>query len=362
MSKVLFLCDIELRNPMRGTPIHVARLLQELRRTHELAVCAASVPEALQDVFVPYPRSKGIGKMRALLRIVDEHKPRTVFTIGQVGLTGPVLIKLLRGVRIVTELQGVEYVEKYAMGHIGLFKYYTWKYKSMCLLPFFDVVIAFTRRTASLYPFLRKVAVIFPGIDIEMLPQAPYRSIPPLVVGYSGNTDAYQGLTHIIEAVALIRKNGIDARLRLVLSGTDAKVSPTYNLIEKYGLTSMTTVLRNLPHHESVMEMHMASVLPIPRTPAWESVYGFPSKLPESLALGLPVITTNVGAVPELMPTLGEHAIVIPDEDITNHLVDALARVAKMSIDERAARGAAAREYAKCFSWERATKVASETL
>lgn len=347
---------------MRGTPIHVARLLTELRHEHDLVVCATSIPDALRDIFVPYPRETGIGKLRALLRIVDEHKPKTVLTIGQVGLVGPVLIKLFRGVRIVTELQGVEYVEKYAMGHIGLFDYYVWKYKSMVLLPFFDVVIAFTRRTASLYPFLRKIAIIFPGIDIETLPQAPYCATPPLIVGYSGNTDAYQGLTHIIEAVALVRKNGIDARLHLVLSGTDAKVRSVLDLIETHGLTSVTTILRNLPHRESVMEMQTASVLPIPRTPALESVYGFPSKLPESLALGLPVITTNVGAVSELMPTLGEHAIVIPAEDITNHLANALMHVAQMSVDERATRGAAARAYAKCFSWERATKVASETL
>lgn len=362
MSKVLFLCDIELRNPMRGTPIHVARLLTELRREHDMVICAASVPEALQDVFVPYPRETGIRKLRALLRIVDEHKPRTILTIGQIGLVAPVLIKFLRRVRIVTELQGVEYVEKYAMGHIGLLKYYVWKGKSLCLLPFFDVVIAFTRRTASLYPFLRRVAIIFPGIDVETLPQAVHAEIPPLVVGYSGNTDAYQGLIHIIEAVALVRKNNIDARLRLVLSGTDVRIQPVYDLIKTLDLKEVTTVRRNLSHGESIMEMREASVLPIPRTPALESVYGFPSKLPESLALGLPVITTNVGAVPELMPTLGEHATIIPAEDITEHIAKALMNVAQMSVDERAAHGSAAREYARSFSWERAARVASETL
>lgn len=363
MSKVLFMCDIALKNPVRGTPIHVARLLTELRKEHNLIVCAASVPDALEDIFVPYPRSeKGVAKIRALLRIVDEHKPRTIFTIGQVGLLGPVLIKLLRGVRIVVELQGVEYVEKYAMGHIGLIHHYFWKYKSMLLLPLFDVVIAFTRRTANLYPFLRKVSIIFPGIDVDALPQAVHQPIPPLVVGYSGNTDEYQGLPYIIDAVAVLRTEGMDVRLHLILSGTDEKVQPTLDHIEKQNLTVATTILRNLPHRESVHEMLNASVLVIPRTPAWESVYGFPSKLPESLATGLPVITTNVGAVPELMPELGEHALVIPCENITNHIVEALKTISSWDVTERTRRGDATRTYARTYSWERATKIASDTL
>lgn len=361
MSKVLFLCDIELENPIRGTPIHIARLLEELRREHELVVCAASVPDTLQDIFVPYPRVRGVAKLRALLQIVDKYKPRTIFTVGQVGLAGPVFLKLLRRVRIVTELQGVEYIEKYAMGHISLPYYYFWKWKSMLILPFFDVGIAFSRHTASLYS-LRKVAIIFPGIDMEALPQASYQNIPPFIVGYAGNTDAYQGLAHIIEAVARVRENGIDARLHLVLSGTSDKVRQTLDLVERHALTEVTTVLRNLTHRESVMEMRSVSVLPIPRTLVSESEYGFPSKLPESLALGIPVITTNVGAVPELMPALAEHAAVIPAKNITDNLADALMRIARMSVGERSAQGASTREYAKRFTWEKAAKVVSDVL
>lgn len=363
MSKVLFLCDIALANPKRGTPIHVARLLEELRRDHDLIVCAASVPDALKDVFVPYPKEKGVGKLRAMLRIIDEHQIKTIFTIGQVGLAAPVLLKFLRGVRIVVELQGVEYIEKYAMGHIGLAYSYLWKYKSMFLLPFYDVVIAFSRRTANLYPFLRRVKIIFPAIDVDRMPEATeHRPIPPLVVGYSGNTDPYQGLDHLALAVAEVRSRGLDAHMHLVLTGDDAKVSKVRAQIEALGLTPVTTILRNLPQQEAHQEMLKANVLAIPRPNVLESVYGFPSKLPECLASGLPVIVTDVGAVPELMPQIGEHSIVIPADDVTKHLAQALELVAGMSVEERKRRGVAAREYAKTFNWQAATAIASEAL
>lgn len=360
MSKVLFLSNIALANPKRGTPIHVARLLQELRPEHEMIICAASVPDTLRDVFVQYPRERGLGKLRALIRIFDTHKPDTIFTIGQTGLLGPIFLKYLRGARIVVELQGVEYIEKYAMGHINLLQKYLWQYKSMLLLPLYDVVIAFTRRTAGLYPFLQKVAIIFPGIDIETVPHVANPAlIPPLIAGYAGNTDAYQGLSHLIEATAIVREHGIDARLHLVLTGDDSKVRAQ---IEKSKLRNVTTIVRDISHHEAQQELLKMSVIVIPRPNMLESVYGFPSKLPESLATGVPVILTDVGAVPELMPEIGNYAIVIPCENVTEHLADALERVASMSVNERQQLGRDARAYAQRFSWEKATAIASEAL
>lgn len=357
------MCDIALANPKRGTPIHVARLLEELRKEHDLVVCAASVPDSLADVFVPYPRERGIKKLRALLRIVDTHKIQSVLTIGQVGLMAPVLLKYLRGLRIVVELQGVEYIEKYAMGHIGLLYSYMWKYKTMLVLPLYDVVVAFSRFTANLYPFLQRVKFIFPALDIEAMPHVDHAPrTPPLIVGYAGNTDPYQGLSYLVEAVSQVRSAGIDARLHLILTGDDAKIAALRAEIEARELSDVTQIRRNLPQQEAHRELLKAHTLVIPRPNVLESVYGFPSKLPEYLASGVPVIVTNVGAVTELMPEIGEYSIVIPAEEVTAHLVHALRRVEGMSAQERERYGVAAREYARRFNWKAATAVVSEEL
>lgn len=363
MSKVLFLTNIALENPKRGTPIHVARLLKELRREHDMVVCAASVPDALRDVFVQYPRGRGVSKLRALLRIVDEHKPQTIFTIGQTGLMAPVMLKFLRGVKIVVELQGVEYIEKYAMGHIGLLHSYFWKCKSILLLPLYDVVISFTKRMVALYPFLREIRIIHATVDFNTLPYVEdHMAIPPLVAGYCGNMDAYQGISHLIEAVAITRQRGIDTRLYLIVSGDDTKLEEVRAELQKHDLTGVTTIVRNMLQHEAQHEMLKTSVLVVPRPNVPVAMYGFPGKLAEGLATGLPVIATNTGAVSELMPEIGEHAIVIPCEDITNHLADALQRVANMSPHLRKQRGDAARKYAQKFSWENVTPIVSDAL
>ncbi len=360
MSKVLFLCNIELANPKRGTPIHVARLLRELRREHDLIVCAASVPEDLSDVFVRYPQEKGLSKLCAMLRIADTYKPRTIFTIGQVGLLAPVILKYLCGVRIVVELQGVEYIEHYAAGHIGLFRYYFWKYKVWMLLFLYDSVIVMSKCGAIEYPGSGGWKIMYPAVDIDNVPQIEeYTSLPPLIVGYMGNTRGYQGLDYLIEAVVLARNRHLDVRMHLVLSGDSTEIC---SKIKSEGLTDVTKVLRNLQQHEAHREMLKTSVLVIPRPNVLEAVYGFPSKLPESLATGLPVIMTNVGPVAELMPELGKHSIVIPTDDIPHRLADALQCVANMSTLERKQRGDAARVYARKFSWETTARIVSDEL
>lgn len=360
MSKVLFLCDIELANPQRGTPIYVARLLQELRREHDLIVCAASVPDVLRDVFVPYPRGGGVSKLRALLRIVDTHTPQTIFTIGQVGLLAPVILKYLRGLKIVVELQGVEFEECYEAGYLGLFRYYVWKYKTFVLLRLYDVVFAVTKRAAAVYPGSEKWKIVYPAVDTDAVPHVThYDELSKLTVGYMGNTRAYQGLPYLVEAVALARKNGLDAHMHLVLSGDDTEVRSD---IESRGLGDVTTIVRNIPQHEAQREMLKTSVSVIPRPNVLSAVYGFPSKLPESLATGIPVIMTDVGPVAELRPELDKHCIVIPTHDIARHLADALQRVARMSPDERKQRGEAARAYAQRFSWNTIAAIVSNEL
>ncbi len=322
-----------------------------------------SAPDTLRDVFVPYPSERGVAKLRALLRIVDEHKPQTIFTIGQTGLLAPVVLKVMRGVRIVVELQGVEYIEKYEMGHIGLLHSYFWKYKSMLLLPFFDVVISFTKRMVRLYPFLREVRIIHATVDMNTLPYVKdHTAIPPLIVGYCGNMDSYQGISYLIEGVAITRKRGIDTRLYLVVTGDDAKFDGVRAEVQKHDLAGVTTIVRNLLQHEAQQEMLKASVLVVPRPNVPVAMYGFPGKLAEGLASGLPIITTYTGAVSELMPEIGEHALVIPCENIPQHLADALENVARMSTDERQRRGSAARKYAQKFSWENVAPIVSDAL
>lgn len=362
MNKVFFLSDIKLENPTRGTPIHIARLLTELRREHDIVVCATSVPETLRDVFIPYPRETGWRKLRSLLGMLDTHKPKTILTTGQIGLLAPVLLKILRKVRIVVELHGVEHVEKRAAGHIGLWHFYFWKYKTILLLPWYDVVIGFTKSTAGLYPFLRKFKTMYPAIDVETVPQASVQTIPPLIAGYSGNMDIYQGLHHLIAAVALVRKRGLDARLHLILSGDDGKLAKVRAQIEELNLADITTIVRNVLQHQAQKEMMNTSVQVIPRENVTESKYGFPGKLPECLATGIPVIMTNIGAVSELMPEISKYAIVIPAENITNHLANALHMVGGMSIYERRQLGDSARTYAKKFSWENCIPIVSEAL
>ena len=149
MSRILFLLDIELDNPKRGTPLHICATFREFKKEHELLICAKSVPDEFEDIFIPYPEDRGLAKLRTLRNIVGGNNITHVYTVSQSGLLAPVMLKYLCGVKIAVELHGVNYDEFYAAKWIGIWRYYYMKYKVWALLHLHDTVFVRSTRLAD---------------------------------------------------------------------------------------------------------------------------------------------------------------------------------------------------------------------
>lgn len=361
MSTVLFLSDIALDNPKSGTPLHIERLLRELRGRHTMVVCTKNVSDALREVYEPYPKSRGLRKLKALSAIVKKYRPDYILTAGQTALTAPVILKFLHGVKIAVELHGAEAETFYSTGRIRRFRYLYMLCKVWMLLHLYDVVFASSKRFAKRYaPMSEDWTLVYGGVDIDRVPHVTgYPRAGDLVVGYMGNTRSYQGLPYLIDAVARVRKDGLPARLHLILSGDDTEVREH---LKKQGLLDSATLRHNLPQEEAHREILHSSVLVVPRPNVVAAEYGFPSKLPEYLATGLPVILTDVGPVEELRPEIDRYCIVVGTTDIARDVAGALKRVAHMDVNEKKQRGDAARAYAQKFSWSTIAGVVSNEL
>lgn len=151
----------------------------------------------------------------------------------------------------------------------------------------------------------RPTEVIWGGVDPELFnapPKAPSRQI---TVAYAGNFRPYQGLTVLVAAM-----DRLDGRFQLMLVGDPTGAE---QLLEsaRGRLGERLSVLDPVPYEEIPGLLARADVLTVPRPDCRSARFGFPSKLPEYLALGRAVVVTDVGDQPRVVRD-GENGLVVP--------------------------------------------------
>ena len=361
MSTVLFLSNIPLANPRRGTPQHLCYMLRQFRREHSLVICAASVPQDLAQHFIPYPSGRGWNKLRALKRMVAERGITHIFTAGQTGLLAPVLLKYLCGVKIAEELHGLDFEEFYAKGSIGLLRYWFMRCKVWVLLHFYDTVFVMSQKLIRYYaPMSAPWVFVQGGVDIHEIPDASKRTGGEKIftIGYMGNARAYQGLPFLIEAAAVLKTRRVPFRLLLIISGDTGEVR---ELLASRGLSEVTTIHNDVSHEEAFRLIGDASVLVIPRQSSAITEYAFPGKLAEYMATGIPTVATEIGPIGEMREEFSQYCVLIRPDRIVENLAEALEKMQKMSGEERRALGHRARAYAgERFSWDARGKIFNE--
>jgi glycosyltransferase involved in cell wall biosynthesis len=358
MSKILFLANAHYDNAKRGTPLHLCHVFRELRKEHDVRICAASVPEEFKDIFIPYPQTRRLRKLLDLSAIMRTYRPDYIFTATSGGLLPPVILKLIFGVKIAEEIHGMAFEELYADGTIGKFGYVLMKWKVWALLHFYNVVFVMSGKLIDYYaPMSKGWVLAYGAVDADEVPDASERiqDGQKLIIGYMGNARAYQGLPFLIEAAADLKARGIQLRLNLIISGDRIKLQ---ELLDQYELTDLATIHHNVSHEEAYRLITDSSVLVIPRASSPITEYVFPGKLADYLATGIPTITTRVGAVDELQQEFSTRCVVIEPDHIASGLADALMQVNGMTGAQRRALGARARAYAReRFSWDARGKI-----
>ena len=146
------------------------------------------------------------------------------------------------------------------------------------------------------------------GVAIEAHPawNGPRRDAHLLFVG---RLDAVKNIDILLAAMALARSRGPTAVLDIVGAGP---LEPDLKrLTSALGLDGHVTFLGALPHAAVIDRMASAAALVLP-----SRYEGFPMVLLEAWAVGLPVVVTAVGAVPQVCCD-GQTALVVKPGDST---------------------------------------------
>jgi glycosyltransferase involved in cell wall biosynthesis len=172
-----------------------------------------------------------------------------------------------------------------------------------------------------------KTAVIPCGVDPHLFRPRPPRTKERVfrIACVAGLRD-YKGHRWLVEACRLLQERGVPIRCALVGDGPER--AALIAQIAAAGLAGKVEVLGSQPQDRvrALLERSDAMVLPSVVTPAG-MMDGIPVALMEAMAAGIPVISTRVSGIPELVHD-GETGLLAPERD-AGALADAIHRLQK---------------------------------
>ncbi|MBN8431230.1 glycosyltransferase family 4 protein [Microbulbifer salipaludis] len=191
-----------------------------------------------------------------------------------------------------------------------------------------------------------RLKLIYNGIDTELFAPQPQKAPDPWQIMTTASADQpLKGLRFLLQALALLRAR--HPKLKLLVVGKLREGGDTARLLQELGLQSAVRFVSGISNQEMVAHYTASAMVVCP------SLYeGFGLPAGEAMACGVPVISSDGGALPEVV---GDAGLVVPAGDS-----GALARAIEQLLandDLRASLGQAGRRrIEETFSWQVAAK------
>ncbi len=200
----------------------------------------------------------------------------------------------------------------------------------------------------------RKVRCIYHGLDtsqFEFRTRQPEEG-EPVVLSVARLVEK-KGLEDLIAAADILRRRGRDFRVEIIGSGPQRETLKAQ--AKKMGLADRVRLAGAQAHDAVCIAYQRASVFVLPCVVASNGDRdGIPNVLLEAMASGVPVISTPVSGIPELIDP-GVNGLLVPPHDPGN-LADAIEKLlASRELCERLA-GAARAKLEASFSLEASAK------
>lgn len=147
-----------------------------------------------------------------------------------------------------------------------------------------------------------KVHIVRAGVDTEVFAPAPRDAdgARPLEIVCVGTLQEVKGQKHLVDACARLAQAGVDFRCRLVGEGPDREMLAAR--IAEAGLEDRVELLGARTRPEVAAELRRADVFVAPSVPTKEGKReGIPVVLMEAMSSGVPVVSSRLSGIPELV-------------------------------------------------------------
>lgn len=191
------------------------------------------------------------------------------------------------------------------------------------------------------------VRVIFPGVDADWFrpdETVPRFEVPTFV--YVGRLKRYKGVDTVLQAVALLREEGLDVRLQIAGKGDDQ--SRLEQIASDLDLGDSVSFLGFVTEAEKRTLLRRAWALVFPSV---KEGWGIANV--EASACGTPTIASNSPGLRESVVD-GETGILVPHRD-RRALADAMKRISS-GPETVATFGRSGRHFAESLSWDSAAE------
>lgn len=159
--------------------------------------------------------------------------------------------------------------------------------------------------------FKRRIEVIpHLGVDPSFFGPGRQRPDGPFNFGFVGRLVRQKGVDLLLEALAMLARSGMD--FRATICGAGPLSDQLQSLGRDLGIADRIAWLGALPHERipEIMQGLDVLVLPSRQTTPWKEQFGH--VLIEAMAVGIPVVGSSSGAIPEV---IGRGDLVFAEED-----------------------------------------------
>jgi colanic acid/amylovoran biosynthesis glycosyltransferase len=168
---------------------------------------------------------------------------------------------------------------------------------------------------------------IYNGLNLAEFRRANFPSTPPLVVTI-GRLIAKKGFADLIRACRLLTERGKSFRCEIIGEGPLGE--KLHGEIEKFGLQNCVALRGAVPQRRIREHLAAANVFVLPSiVDADGGMDNLPTVIMEAMATGLPVISTTIGGIPEMVSENETGFLVQPGD------ANALARAIEKLINDR---------------------------
>jgi colanic acid/amylovoran biosynthesis glycosyltransferase len=165
---------------------------------------------------------------------------------------------------------------------------------------------------ATYGPAVAHVQRIYNGLDLEEFPFQPPWDRQPLVLAI-GRFVEKKGFTDLVDACALLATRGKLFKCRLI--GTGLLKDEIRTQVHRLKLENQVELVGPRPQSEVIKEIQSAAVLAAPCVIGRDGDRdGLPNVIQEALALGTPVVSTDVTGIPEVIRD-GQTGLIVPHRD-----------------------------------------------